>query len=192
MGKPLPPLLDPRQSLSRRGFLKLGAALASAGAAPRAALAAAAGGSPERTLSFYNVNTGERLDTAYWAEDRYLPDALEQIDHLLRDHRNDAVRPIDVRLLDLLHAVKTALNAPAPLHLICGYRSPATNAMLAAHSRGVAKHSLHMTGQAADIRIPGHDLADLRKAALALRGGGVGYYPRSDFVHLDVGPVRTW
>ncbi|OGU43084.1 MAG: Twin-arginine translocation pathway signal, partial [Hydrogenophilales bacterium RIFOXYA1_FULL_63_33] len=120
------------------------------------------------------------------------PDALAEINHVLRDYRNDQVAAIDTRLLDLLDRVKARLGTSQPFQVISGYRSPATNHLLAERSSGVAKHSLHMEGKAIDIRIPGVALADLRKTGLALQAGGVGYYPASDFVHLDVGRVRTW
>jgi uncharacterized protein YcbK (DUF882 family) len=127
----------------------------------------------------------------YWAEGRYLAEGLAAIDHLLRDHRTGEVRPIDRRLLDLLHRLAFALETRETFHVISGYRSPVTNAMLAARG-GASPRSLHVVGQAIDLRVPGRALADLRRAALGLRGGGVGHYPSSDFVHVDVGRVRTW
>lgn len=175
--------------LSRRGFLKAGAALLAAGVSGRALATAAPG---ERTLAFYHTHTGEQLRTVYWAEGAYQPEGLQAIYRLLRDFRSGEVRAIDARLLDLLHRLSLSLNADQPFHVISGYRSPATNAMLRKNSDGVAKRSLHMQGLAIDIRLPGRELADLRRAALALRGGGVGYYPDSDFVHVDVGRVRSW
>jgi uncharacterized protein YcbK (DUF882 family) len=111
---------------------------------------------------------------------------------VLRDHRSDEVSPIDTRLLDLLHTLSDKLDTTSQFHVISGYRSPATNAKLAEKSNGVARHSLHMDGLAIDIRLPGRELADVRRAAIALRSGGVGYYPGSNFVHMDVGRVRTW
>lgn len=147
---------------------------------------------PERTLSFDNLHTGESLKTTYWADGQYQPESLSGINHLLRDYRNGEIKPIDLGLLDLLHAITVRLNAARPIQLISGYRSPASNAMLHERSSGVARHSLHMEGLAADIRIPGHDLRELHKVALLMQGGGVGYYPQSDFVHVDVGRVRHW
>ncbi len=128
----------------------------------------------------------------YCANGEYIPGALTEINHILRDHRNGEVGSVDHRLLDLLHAINSRLDNSKPFHIISGFRSEQTNAMLAERSNGVAKHSLHMYGLAIDIRLPGHDLVTLRKTAIALKGGGVGYYPRSDFVHLDVGSVRYW
>lgn len=175
--------------LSRRKFLKLGMLAA---ALPLPASASAWLAAPERRLSFHNLHTGENVNLPYWVQGEYVPDSLAEINHVLRDYRNDQVAAIDVRLLDLLDHVKAQLGTSQPFQVISGYRSPATNRMLSERSSGVAKHSLHMEGKAIDIRIPGIQLADLRKTGLALQGGGVGYYPTSDFVHLDVGRVRTW
>lgn len=174
---------------SRRNFLKLGMLAA---ALPLPAMAKAWQSAPERRLRFHNLHTGEHLDLAYWVQGEYVPESLTEINHLLRDFRNGEVAVIEPGLLDLLNRVDVALGASQPFQVISGYRSPATNHLLAERSSGVAKHSLHMEGKAIDIRIPGIALADLRKTGLALRGGGVGYYPASDFVHLDVGRVRTW
>lgn len=148
----------------------------------------------KRSLAFENIHTGERLKLDYWAEGQYLPDAMAEVDKLLRDFRTGEIHPIDSSLLDLLSVLRAQLETSAPLTVISGYRSPVTNAMLRSeheHS-GVASKSLHMRGMAIDIRIAGRPLASVRAAALAQRGGGVGYYPQSDFVHVDVGRVRTW
>lgn len=174
--------------LSRRAFLKLGMLAA-------LPLPAAAGGMlavTERRLAFHNLHTGESLDLAYRVQGALVPEALAAISHVLRDHRTDEITAIDTRLLDLLHRVRTALDADRPFEVICGYRSPASNRMLVASTTGVARHSLHLEGKAVDVRIAGIALADLRRAGLLLRGGGVGYYPDSGFVHLDVGRVRAW
>jgi len=147
-----------------------------------------------RSLSFDNLHTGERLKVEYWADGQYLADALAEVNHLLRDFRTGQVHPIAPPLLDLLAQLRERLETSQPINVISGYRSPLTNAMLQAeheHS-GVASKSLHMQGMAIDIRIPGRALADLHLAALAERRGGVGYYPSSDFVHVDVGRVRAW
>ncbi|HEY3917033.1 MAG TPA: DUF882 domain-containing protein [Stellaceae bacterium] len=146
----------------------------------------------KRTLAFHHLHTGESLNIVYWAEGRYLPDATERIDYLLRDFRTDEVRPIDPRLFDLLAHLRAALRSNAPYLVIGGYRSPATNLMLRETTEGVAANSLHMYGQAIDLRLPDRPLAAVQRAALSLRDGGVGYYPRSDFVHVDVGRVRRW
>ncbi|MDQ1316097.1 MAG: hypothetical protein QG662_2206, partial [Pseudomonadota bacterium] len=134
----------------------------------------------------------EKFDLPYWIQGDYVPEALAEINRVLRDHRTDQVAAIDTDLLDLLHRVNGTLGNSRPFQIISGYRSPASNQMLAGNSSGVAKRSLHMQGKAIDIRLPGIPLADLRRAGLNLQGGGVGYYPGSNFVHLDVGRVRTW
>jgi len=176
-----------KPTLSRRQFLRLGM-LAAALPLPAFASREAA----ERRLGFLNLHTGEKLDLPYWIEDDYLPESLAEINRVLRDHRTGAVAAIDIQLLDLLDRVKAALGTAQPFQVISGYRSPASNSLLATNSSGVARRSLHMEGKAIDIRIPGVPLADLRRAGLMLKGGGVGYYPGSNFVHLDVGRVRTW
>lgn len=178
--------------MSRRRFLKLGAFAVAAAAAFPATASVRAPLPPERTLSFYNIHTGEYLQAAYWERGRYTADALAGINHLLRDYRTGEIKVIDPSLLDLLHSVGRVLKSSQAFHVVSGYRSPATNAMLAAKSSGVAKHSLHLEGKAIDVYLPDCALKDLHRAALALAGGGVGYYPKSDFVHMDVGPVRTW
>jgi uncharacterized protein YcbK (DUF882 family) len=181
--------------ITRRGFFKLGAfaAAAAAGIAPRPVFANMPPFvEPARRLALYNTHTGERLDAEYWEKGEYVPDALAEMNHLLRDHRTDEVTAIDRDLLDLLHSLGGILDIQEPFHVISGYRSPETNAKLRRRSRRVARHSLHVDGMAADIRIPGVRLKDLRRAALALKAGGVGYYPRTGFVHVDVGPVRRW
>lgn len=181
-------------SNSRRRFLAIGAGafVTAAGMTSRSVFAQSAIITPERTLSFYNLHTGENLKTAYWVEGEYIPEALSDINHLLRDFRNDEIKPINLGLLNLLHDITQRLGTSKPIQLISGYRSSSTNAKLHDRSSGVAKHSLHMDGMAADIRIPGHDLSELHKVAAAMQGGGVGYYPKSDFVHVDVGRVRYW
>lgn len=158
------------------------------GRAPRAGAATSA----PRSLHFYSIHTREALEAVYWHDGRYDPSALAAIDHHLRDFRSGDVKPIDVRLLDLLHALNERLGNGDPVHVISGYRSPATNAMLARRSRQVAKNSYHVKGMAIDVRVPAYRLADLRDAALGLCQGGVGYYPGSNFIHLDTGPVRAW
>jgi uncharacterized protein YcbK (DUF882 family) len=178
--------------VNRRQFLKLGAVAAVAAAIFPVAVSARMRLPQERTLTFYNIHTGEQLKTAYWVEGRYTAGALEDINYLLRDYRTGEVKAIDPRLLDLLYAVKSRLGSVRPFHVVSGYRSPATNAMLAEKSSGVAKHSLHIEGKAIDVYLPDCDLKKLHRVALALGRGGVGYYPKSDFVHMDVGSVRSW
>lgn len=147
---------------------------------------------PERAIAFLNIHTGERLRTVYWQDGHYLADSLDAIDRVLRDFRTGEVKPIDTRLLDLLDAVNQSLGNNGPLHVISGYRSPKTNAMLAARSRGVARNSFHVKGMAIDVRLPHCPLKMLQAVGLGLERGGVGYYPDSNFVHLDTGPVRSW
>jgi len=179
-----------RRGVSRRDFLRLGSVTA---AAPALFFSRArALRQVEKRLAFYNLHTDERLNAVYWAEGRYVPGALKQINWILRDYRRNKVKPIDLRLLDLLHALDYRLETRQPFHIICGYRSPATNAYLRKHTAGVAKHSMHIQGKAVDIRVPGCRLTSLQRAALALHDGGVGIYPVSDFVHVDVGRVRRW
>ena len=177
----------------RRSFLKSTVALASVIGMPALAKAAqtAQAAPGERTLRLYNTHTGESLRSVFWAEGQFIPDALQDINKLLRDHRNNQIAPMDPKLLVLLNEVSTSFG-DAQLHIISGYRSPESNAKLAAASNGVAKHSMHMDGKAIDIRMPGKDLAQLHKAAMSMKAGGVGYYPDSQFVHMDTGRVRYW
>lgn len=189
-----------KTKLNRRAFLGFGAAAAAATLAPLRAEAAgavpgAAPNAPLRTLSFFNTHTGERLRTTYCCDGRYDAGALEAINHILRDFRANEVKPIDTRLLDLLHELSGTLETDQPFHIISGYRSPNTNQMLrhrGGASTGVASRSLHMVGKAIDIRLPGVTLDHLRGAARSLKLGGVGYYPSSNFVHVDTGRVRYW
>jgi uncharacterized protein YcbK (DUF882 family) len=146
----------------------------------------------ERRIAMRNLHTGERAEIAYWSNGRYLQDGLSQVNQLLRDHRREEVHPIAPQLLDALNDLGRAAGAREDFHIISGYRSPRTNALLRNKSRGVAKRSFHMLGQAVDIRLPGCDLARLHRQALGLRAGGVGLYRRSNFIHLDIGPVRQW
>jgi uncharacterized protein YcbK (DUF882 family) len=179
-------------NLNRRRFLKLGAISALAGIFPQSALGSTAAAQPERFLAFYNTHTGERLKTVYWVQGNYISDSLGEIDHILRDYRTNEVLNIDTRLLDLLFVLRNELDTSQPFHIISGYRSPQTNAFLRTNSSGVAENSLHLVGKAIDIRTPARSLSTLRNAAVTLKGGGVGYYPKSDFVHIDVGRVRYW
>lgn len=145
-----------------------------------------------RALAFRSLHTGESVEVAYRLDGRLVPEALREIHWVLRDHRTGEARAIDPRLLDLLARLRAALETDAPIEVISGYRAPATNAWLARTTRGVSRQSLHVRGMAIDLRVPGCELALVRQTALALGGGGVGYYPASGFVHLDVGRVRRW
>jgi len=182
-----------RQPIDRRQFLKLCALATVAGFSPVPAFGAVDRfSSPVRTLSLYNTHTGESLEATYCIQGRYCPDALRSIHHILRDHRTEEVAPIDPGVLNFLHAISRKLGSREPFHIISGYRSPATNALLRDRSRNVARNSLHMEGKAVDIRLPDCDLGLLRQAALDLKKGGVGFYPGPNFVHVDVGKVRFW
>ena len=150
------------------------------------------GSRPERALALRNLHTGEHVHTTYWTKQGFVPEGLAQINHVLRDHRSDEVYPIDTGLLDLLNLLADTVDASRAFEVISGYRSPVTNASLRKSGSGVARNSLHMQGKAIDIRLPGFELSQLRKAALALRSGGVGYYPKSGFIHVDTGRVRRW
>lgn len=145
-----------------------------------------------RQLAFYHTHTGEKIRLAYFEGGQYQPDALAELNHFMRDWRTGAVHEIAPGLLDQLYALQTKVETPGTFNIICGYRSPVTNETLHEHSDGVAKHSLHMEGRAMDLSLPGKDLAHLHTAAVSLRAGGVGYYPASDFIHMDTGRVRYW
>jgi uncharacterized protein YcbK (DUF882 family) len=144
-------------------------------------------------VCFHNLHTDERIEACYWEDGTYVPAALEQIDAVLRDHRTGEIRRIEPRLIDLVFALTGSLGTSAPVQVISGYRSAATNELLRADATGgVAERSLHLTGEAVDIRLESRPLRQVREAALSLGGGGVGYYPASGFVHLDVGRPRSW
>lgn len=177
----------------RRHLLKLGLMTSVVALMPTPLLAMGfPPASVERNLSFYNTHTGESLKVSYCVQGHYCPDAMADINYILRDHRTDEIKAIDPRLLDLLFAISGKVGKSLPIHIISGYRSPRTNEMLRQRSLQVAKNSLHVQGKAIDIRCPGCALTHLRQVAMKLKGGGVGYYPRSDFIHLDTGRVRYW
>lgn len=175
-------LASPRPS--RRDFLTTLAGIVPALALPEV--------TAPRALNLVHTHTAERLRVEYFSGGRYLPEALAGVNQFLRDFRTGEVHPIDPGLLDLLHGLAGLSGAARPFQVISGYRSPATNASLRERSEGVAAGSLHMKGQAIDIRPADVALTKLRASALELRGGGVGYYPSSNFIHIDVGRVRTW
>jgi uncharacterized protein YcbK (DUF882 family) len=170
------------------GLLGAGAALGLAG--PAAALVRPP--SMARTLAFEHLHTGERLEAAYLTRGRLDADGLAELDYILRDWRTEEVVRIDRRLYVLLDELRGRLGTDAPFQIISGYRSPKTNAMLRANSGGVARRSYHTRAMAIDVRVPGRSTWQVRDAALDLARGGVGYYPNSGFVHVDVGPVRRW
>ena len=178
-------------TFQRRDLLKFGLA-AAAFATPAVASAAMLDGPLCREIALHNLHTGESLKAVFWDAGRYVPDALEAVNHVLRDFRTGDVHTIDPGLLELLGRLSARTESSAPFQVISGYRSPRTNSMLHERSSGVANKSLHMQGMAIDIRLPDVQLEHLHKAALSLQGGGVGYYPTSNFVHVDVGRVRQW
>jgi uncharacterized protein YcbK (DUF882 family) len=178
--------------LSRRRFLRIGALAAAQLAIPAIALARTTVQLRRRSLKFYALHTGESLKTTYWENGQYIPEELDRINYILRDFRANEIKPIDPALLDLLVRIQHRLSTSEAFQVISGYRSPVTNAMLHSNSEGVAVHSLHIEGKAIDICVPGCDLGQLRGAAIAQHSGGVGYYPRSNFVHVDTGRVRSW
>ncbi len=145
-----------------------------------------------RRIKMVSHRTGERLDTIYWIEGDYIKDAVREITLFMRDWRTDQVRDIDPRTIDIMTAAHNLLDVNEPYALLSGYRSPETNAMLRSRSRGVAKNSRHLRGQAADLRLESRSVNQMFRAAKACAGGGVGKYSRSDFVHMDCGPVRAW
>jgi len=149
--------------------------------------------SPAKSLSMDNTHTREKIQLVYAVGDDYVPKALTELNHFLRDHYSGHVGRMDAGLYDIMHQLRMALKVNAPFEIISGYRSPQTNEHLrTSRGGGVARQSLHMVGKAVDLRLPGVPLAELRDAALSLKAGGVGYYPGSDFVHVDTGRVRAW
>jgi uncharacterized protein YcbK (DUF882 family) len=147
----------------------------------------------DHSLLLYNIHTNEKIDIVYRRGDQYIQSALAKLDYFLRDHNTNEVRHFDPRLYDILSDLTASVGHPGgEIDIVCGYRSTSTNAALRAHTTGVAKNSLHILAEAIDLRMPGVNTLKLRKAALALARGGVGYYPHSDFIHVDIGRVRQW
>ncbi len=179
--------------ISRRHFLKLGAFGLLTGFCPSPIFAKMRDfPTSQKSLSLYNLHTEEFLDTVYWNDGKYLDGPLTKIDYILRDHRTGETKSIDTRLLDLLYSIQKRMNVKQPFHIISGYRSPQTNSILRKNDRGVSGKSLHMLGKAVDIRLPNVELSSLRKETIDLKAGGVGYYPRSGFIHVDLGRLRYW
>jgi len=179
--------------LTRRSLLGVFAATALV-AAPTFSKASGLlrGGGDIRRLRMYSGRTGERIDMIYWIDGKYVKGAMKEINYFMRDWRTDQVKVIDNRSLDIMAASHNLLDANEPYMLLSGYRSSATNAMLRRRSRGVAKNSLHVTGQAADLRLSSRTVTQLYKAAVACNAGGVGRYGRANFTHIDSGVIRTW
>ncbi len=177
----------------RRNFIKIGAQAALYSVLPVSGIAAINRlSAPKRKLFLFNTHTGQKLDVCYYARGKYHSEALKKINYIFRDHRTQEVRPIHKDLLNLLHSISLALDRPTRIHIVSGYRSPETNAKLSKKSKNVVRNSLHMKGKAADIRIPDVDTRGLRNVCMNLKAGGVGYYRKSDFVHVDIGLVRYW
>ena len=150
-------------------------------------------GSHDHLLLLYNTHTAERIDIVYRRGEAYIPEALAKLDFFLRDHRTGDVRHFDPRMYDILSDLTASVGrSGGEIDIVCGYRTSSTNEALRAHTTGVARNSLHIQAEAIDLRMPGIDTLKLRKVALALARGGVGYYPNSDFIHLDIGRVRQW
>lgn len=180
---------------SRRSFLRHSVSLAVAATATTLGTPALANLGRGRNLAFDHTHTREKIALQYALGDAYVPKALTRLNHFMRDHYSGAIGVMDPKLFDLLHRISVALGTTSkqPFQVISGYRSPHTNHMLrTTRGGGVAKRSLHMDGKAIDIRLPGVPLPELRDAALSLRAGGVGFYPRDQFVHVDTGRVRSW
>ncbi len=185
---------EQRLTVGRRDLLKMGLGTLCASVLPflPAKTALASNRFSSWKVSFRHAHTGESFSGVYRVGDKYLPEAFERLNYVLRDFRTDEVFPMDPRVIDILAIIHKKIGATEPYQVLSGYRSPKTNSMLRNASTGVAKNSFHMYGQAIDIRIPGKSTKKLRNVASSLRAGGVGYYPRSSFVHVDTGKVRSW
>ncbi len=180
-------------SLTRRGVMRAFAATALAAAPTYTnAFGLLRGAGDIRRIAMYSGRTGESIDTIYWIEGDYIPEAMAEINHFMRDWRNAKTVNIDTRALDIWAASRSLMETDEPYMMLSGYRSPETNAMLRSRSRSVARNSLHMKGQAADLRMQNRSVSQMARAAAACNAGGVGKYSRSNFVHMDCGPVRIW
>lgn len=177
--------------LNRRKFLINASATALAASFPQLILANT-NIAVEKTLSFVNLHTNETLECCYWKNNQPNQNGLAKINYILRDHRTQEVAQIDRQLIDMLHNLHTLTKSNAPFEIISGYRSPKTNEALRKSTSGVAKRSLHMQGKAIDVRLPDIELKNFRNAAISLQAGGVGYYSKSGFLHLDTGRPRNW
>jgi uncharacterized protein YcbK (DUF882 family) len=185
-------LSGPDRDLDRRRFMVAALAAAPILLRPFNALAVLPVVQTEKRLRLFNPRTKELLERTFWADGAYIPDALSDIDHLMRDLHNGETHSMDTRLIELLHTIQDHLQLSAPLHVISGFRSRETNEHLRKQGWAAAKNSLHICGKAVDIRHPDLSTALLRKTAFKLKQGGIGYYPRLNFVHLDIGPLRYW
>ena len=180
-------------AVTRRGVLRAFAATAIAAAPTYSnAFGLLRGGGDIRKIRMYSGRTGESIETIYWIDGKYVPEAMKEINRFTRDWRNDRMASIDQRAVDIWAAAHRLMDTDEPYMLLSGYRTPETNAMLRNRSRSVARNSLHMKGQAADLRLSGRSVSQMARAAAACNAGGVGRYSRSNFVHMDCGPIRTW
>ena len=185
--------IDTSTGLTRRALLGAFAATTITAAPTFSNAAGLLRGSGDiRRIRMYSGRTGERMDTIYWIEGKYIPEAVKEINYFMRDWRTDGVKSMDLRTIDIMSAAHNLMDANEPYMLLSGYRSAKTNAMLRSRSGRVAKNSLHMKGQAADLRLSTRSVSQMARAAAACQGGGVGKYSRSNFVHMDCGVVRTW
>lgn len=182
--------IDSETCQFRRRFLQIGVGATASLAMPNAFATMLK--QPERKIALLNLHTGEQVKATYWAEGQYQSSELQAINRVLRDHRTGDINDIDSNLIEMLNLLHQKMHGKQPFHVISGYRSPKTNALLRQNSGGVAKKSLHMQGKAIDVRLPGRELNELQKSALNLKVGGVGYYPGSNFLHIDTGRVRNW
>lgn len=181
------------QGLTRRGLLgAFAATMIVAAPTSSQAFGFLRGAGDVRRIKMYSGRTGESLDTIYWIEGEYIPEALREVNHFMRDWRTGDAMQMDPRTVDIMAASHRLMDVSEPYMLLSGYRSPKTNAMLRSRSGGVARNSLHMVGQAADLRLKSRSVSQMARAAEACSSGGVGRYSRSNFVHMDCGPVRTW
>lgn len=182
-----------KTGFTRRGLLGVFAATAVVAAPTYSnAFGLLRGAGDIRRIRMYSGRTGESIDTIYWIEGKYIPEVLKEINHFMRDWRTDQAVSMDARTVDIMAASHRLLDVSEPFMLLSGYRSPKTNAMLRSKSRGVAKNSLHMKGQAADLRLKSRSVGQMARAAESCASGGVGRYSGSNFVHMDCGPVRHW
>ncbi len=181
------------KGVTRRGLLRAFAATTVVAAPTYAnAFGFLKGAGDIRRLKMYSGRTGERIETIYWIDGEYIPEALAEVNRFMRDWRTGSTINIDTRAIDIMAASHNMLGTETPYLMLSGYRSPKTNSMLRSRSRGVARNSLHMKGQAADLRLEGRSVAQIARAAVSCSAGGVGKYSRSNFVHMDCGPVRVW
>jgi uncharacterized protein YcbK (DUF882 family) len=179
--------------ITRRGLLGAFAATALVAAPTYSnAFGLLRGAGDIRRIRMYSGRTGESIDTIYWIEGDYIPEVMKEINHFMRDWRSSDTTKIDARTVDIMAASHRLMDVSEPYMLLSGYRSPKTNAMLRSRSGGVAKNSLHLKGQAADLRLSSRSVSQIARAAGACRAGGVGRYSKSNFVHMDCGPVRSW